>query len=125
MLVRIGLQPATQVVTLTTNELIMDASTRNILDIGNHNGSFDNTHAQRDQKWSVCSRLSGVVGWFLVVLSCVASAFFLLLYSIEWGKEKSEAWLATFFLSFTESIFVVDPLKVIIEGRHTVRYFYV
>ena len=52
------------------------------------------------------------VGWLLLFLSVVVSAFFLILYSMEWGKSKSETWLSTFFLSFFESLFVMDPLNV-------------
>lgn len=52
------------------------------------------------------------VAWGLVAASVVSSGFFLILYSMEWGKSKSEEWLLCFFLSFFESIFIMDPLKV-------------
>ena len=52
------------------------------------------------------------IAWFLVVLSILASSIFVVLYSQEWGKEKSEEWLTTFFFSFIESCFIVDPIKV-------------
>lgn len=52
------------------------------------------------------------IAWVLTALSILASAIFIILYSQEWGKEKSEEWLTTFFLSFFESCFIVDPLKV-------------
>lgn len=52
------------------------------------------------------------VAWVTVVLSILVPAFFLLLYSMQWGKDKSEEWLTTFVLSFLESLLVVDPLKV-------------
>ncbi|CAC5377683.1 PKD1L2 [Mytilus coruscus] len=54
------------------------------------------------------------IAWIVLVLGSVASAFFLLLYSMEWGKNKSEEWLSTFILSFFESIIFVDPIKVIL-----------
>ncbi len=41
-------------------------------------------------------------------------AFFVILYSMQWGKERSESWLMSMFLSFFQSLFVVDPLKVFI-----------
>ncbi|XP_021346749.1 polycystic kidney disease protein 1-like 2 isoform X2 [Mizuhopecten yessoensis] len=53
------------------------------------------------------------VAWALVVLSVLASAFFVILYSIEWGSEKSTRWLTAFFLSFIESVLFIQPLKVI------------
>lgn len=53
-----------------------------------------------------------ILAWSLVVLSVASSGFFVILYSMEWGKDKSEEWLLSFFLSFMESIFIVDPVKV-------------
>ena len=35
------------------------------------------------------------------------------LYSMQWGKATSEQWLAAFFLSFFQSLCLVDPFKVI------------
>uniref|UniRef100_K1QYG6 Polycystic kidney disease protein 1-like 2 n=1 Tax=Magallana gigas TaxID=29159 RepID=K1QYG6_MAGGI len=52
------------------------------------------------------------VAYVLVVLSILLSGFFVVLYSMEWGKAKSEEWLKTFFMSFLESLFIVDPIKV-------------
>lgn len=51
-------------------------------------------------------------GWIVTALSIMASGFFLILFSMEWGKAKSEAWLASFAFSILESTFVLDPLKV-------------
>ncbi|XP_061167212.1 polycystin-1-like protein 2 [Saccostrea echinata] len=53
------------------------------------------------------------VAWVLVLLAIVSSCFFLILYSMEWGKAISEEWLSSFVISFLESLFVVDPVKVI------------
>jgi len=36
----------------------------------------------------------------------------LILYSFEWGREKSTAWLTAFLLSFLESVIVIQPVKV-------------
>ncbi|XP_061191524.1 uncharacterized protein LOC133199666 [Saccostrea echinata] len=52
--------------------------------------------------------------WFLLFASAAVSSFFLILYSIQWGKEKSTRWLIKFILSFLESIFIVDPGKIIL-----------
>ncbi|CAC5416734.1 PKD1L2 [Mytilus coruscus] len=54
------------------------------------------------------------VAWGLVTLAVFVSGFFLILYSMEWGKTKSEEWLLCFFMSFFESMFLVDPLKIIL-----------
>ena len=56
------------------------------------------------------------IAWFLVALSITVSAFFTILYSFEWGREKSTAWLTAFLLSFVESIILIQPVKV--SHRH-------
>ena len=53
-----------------------------------------------------------LVAWSLVCIAVLVSGFFLILYSMEWGKTKSEEWLLCFVLSFVQSMFVIDPLKV-------------
>ena len=52
------------------------------------------------------------IAWFLVAVSVIASAFFTILYSMEWGFDKSSKWLTSFFLGFLESVLLVQPLKV-------------
>ncbi|XP_076076044.1 polycystin-1-like protein 2 [Mytilus galloprovincialis] len=54
------------------------------------------------------------VAWGIVTLAVFTSGFFLILYSMEWGKTKSEEWLLCFFMSFIESMLLVDPLKIIL-----------
>jgi hypothetical protein len=45
----------------------------------------------------------------LTILTC---SFFINLYSLEWGARRANEWLITMILSFGQSIFVIDPLKV-------------
>lgn len=52
------------------------------------------------------------VAWVMLTIIVAVSAFFLLLYSMEWGSSKSEEWLSSFILSFLESITLIDPVKV-------------
>ena len=52
------------------------------------------------------------VSWLLVFLCVAAGAFFSILYAMQWGRRKSEDWLLTFFMSFFESVFLLQPLKV-------------
>ncbi|XP_076075499.1 polycystin-1-like protein 2 [Mytilus galloprovincialis] len=54
------------------------------------------------------------VAWGIVTLAVFTSGFFLILYSMEWGKTKSEEWLLCFFMSFIGSMLLVDPLKIIL-----------
>ncbi|XP_066292702.1 polycystin-1-like protein 2 [Branchiostoma lanceolatum] len=53
------------------------------------------------------------IAWVALFLSSLASAFFLILYSLEWGRDKSIQWLTTFGLSFGHSMFIVHPGKAV------------
>ena len=52
------------------------------------------------------------IAWVIVFVAIITSAFFLILYSMQWGTAKSEEWLSSFFFSFFESLLFVDPMKV-------------
>ena len=52
------------------------------------------------------------VAWCLVFLCIASGSFFTILYALQWGKTKSEAWLGAFFLSFFQSVCVIQPIKV-------------
>ncbi|CAH1263318.1 PKD1L3 [Branchiostoma lanceolatum] len=54
------------------------------------------------------------IGWVLVFLSATGSAFFVILYSMEWGAEKSGEWLTSILFSIFQSVLVIQPIKVII-----------
>ncbi|KAJ8317990.1 hypothetical protein KUTeg_003081 [Tegillarca granosa] len=54
------------------------------------------------------------IAWILVAIASIIPGFFILLFSMQWGKQKSELWLSRFFLSFFESSFLLDPLKVVL-----------
>ncbi|XP_063446779.1 polycystin family receptor for egg jelly-like [Mytilus trossulus] len=54
------------------------------------------------------------IAWILALSGIGACSVFLALYSVEWGNNKSEKWLGQFFLSFSSSIFLLDPLKIIV-----------
>ena len=51
------------------------------------------------------------VAWGVIALGVVTSSFFIMLYSMQWGKDLTEEWLSCFFLSFLQSLIVVDPFK--------------
>ena len=58
-----------------------------------------------------------IIAWALVALSTAGAAFFTILYSFQWGQEKSTAWLTTFLLSFFQSVVLIQPVKVRIIKR--------
>ena len=52
------------------------------------------------------------IGWFLCFVTTMTAAAFTLFYSLMWGKETSEQWLASILISNGQDIFVVQPTKV-------------
>ncbi|XP_047437020.1 polycystic kidney disease protein 1-like 2 [Mugil cephalus] len=53
------------------------------------------------------------IGWFLLLSISGISTFFTLLYGFEYGKEKSIKWVMSLGLSLFQSIFILQPLKVL------------
>lgn len=83
----------------------------------NSRQGLKNTIERNKEEYKTTSDLrfsfTGVlIAWILIFIAVFLSGFFLILYSMEWGKSKSEEWLLCFFLSFFQSIFLIDPLKV-------------
>ncbi|XP_067671591.1 polycystin-1-like [Haliotis asinina] len=54
------------------------------------------------------------IAWMLVFISTGVSAFFTFLYSMEWGKVKSNAWLSSMLLSVGQSVLLLQPIKIIV-----------
>ena len=52
------------------------------------------------------------ITWVTLVATMATCAFFLILYSMQWGSTTSAEWLASFFASFVESLFLLEPVKV-------------
>lgn len=52
------------------------------------------------------------VGWLLVFASSGVSAYFTMMYGLTYGKERSINWLISISVSFFESLFFTQPLKV-------------
>ncbi|XP_078583894.1 polycystin-1-related protein-like [Branchiostoma floridae x Branchiostoma japonicum] len=61
----------------------------------------------------ILSRWSKYVAWFLVVMVSILSSFFVILYSLDWGRKKSEAWLKTFFFSFGFSSIIAETAEIL------------
>ena len=59
-----------------------------------------------------CPAFCVYIGWLLVVLSVLVSAFFVILYSWSWEPGVSDHWLLAFCLSFSESVIIIQPAKV-------------
>lgn len=52
------------------------------------------------------------VGWFLVLATSGVSAYFTMMYGLTYGKERSISWLISMVVSFFESLFITQPVKV-------------
>ncbi|XP_067303965.1 polycystin-1-like protein 2 [Pseudorasbora parva] len=52
------------------------------------------------------------VGWLLVAATSVISGYFTMLYGLKYGKDLSVSWIISIVLSFTESLFFTQPVKV-------------
>ncbi|NWR62094.1 PK1L2 protein, partial [Bucorvus abyssinicus] len=53
------------------------------------------------------------IAWFLVAATSGVSGFFTMLYGLHYGKENSIKWLISMVISFLESLFITQPLKVL------------
>lgn len=54
------------------------------------------------------------IGWFLCVVTSLTGATFTIFYSLVWGKELAEQWLASVFTSLSEDVFFAQPAKVML-----------
>ncbi|XP_048041522.1 LOW QUALITY PROTEIN: polycystic kidney disease protein 1-like 2 [Megalobrama amblycephala] len=52
------------------------------------------------------------VGWLLVAATSVVSGYFTMLYGLKYGKDLSISWIISIAMSFTESLFFTQPVKV-------------
>ncbi|XP_038048999.1 polycystin-1-like [Patiria miniata] len=53
------------------------------------------------------------MAWLIMILSSFTAAFFTVLYSLEWGQEKSCEWLTSMLISLFNSVLVIQPFKVV------------
>lgn len=52
------------------------------------------------------------VGWILVIATSGVSGYFTMMYGLTYGKDRSISWLISMLVSFFESLFITQPLKV-------------
>ncbi|XP_041634961.1 polycystic kidney disease protein 1-like 2 [Cheilinus undulatus] len=53
------------------------------------------------------------VGWTLVIATSCVSGYFTMMYGLTYGKDRSISWLISMVVSFFESLFITQPLKVL------------
>ena len=54
------------------------------------------------------------IPWLLCFLLSTCAAAFVLFYSLQWGTDTSEQWLASVVISIFVDIFVVEPIQIIV-----------
>ncbi|XP_020848314.2 polycystin-1-like protein 2 [Phascolarctos cinereus] len=54
-----------------------------------------------------------LIGWLLILSTSGVAAFFTMLYGLHYGKDNSIRWLLSMAVSFVESVFITQPLKVL------------
>ncbi|XP_078681627.1 polycystin-1-like protein 2 [Branchiostoma floridae x Branchiostoma belcheri] len=59
------------------------------------------------------------VAWMLVMLSFLGSAVFTTLFSMQWGKDKTNKWLSAFIISFLPDVFLMQPGKIFLLAIFT------
>ena len=63
------------------------------------------------------------IGWLLCIVTSLTGATFTVFYSLMWGKELAEQWLASVFTSLSEDVFVMQPTKVMVVIVLTSLFF--
>ncbi|XP_057707318.1 polycystic kidney disease protein 1-like 2 isoform X1 [Corythoichthys intestinalis] len=53
------------------------------------------------------------IGWTLVIATSGVSGYFTMMYGLTYGKDRSISWLISMVVSFFESLFITQPLKVL------------
>ncbi len=76
---------------------------------GHVQGGSSKKQALKKRYWPHWCRY---LAWCLTLLTIAAAACFTIFFSFEFGGEKSRAWLIAFFLSFFESVLLLQPIKV-------------
>ncbi|KAJ7986099.1 hypothetical protein DPEC_G00347290 [Dallia pectoralis] len=53
------------------------------------------------------------IGWILVLATSGVSGYFIMMYGLMYGKNQSISWLISMVVSFSQSLFLTQPLKVL------------
>lgn len=53
------------------------------------------------------------VGWAVCGMTCFVCAFFIVLYGLQFGTEKSAQWLTSMLVSFFQDVLISQPIKVV------------
>ncbi|XP_039983123.1 polycystic kidney disease protein 1-like 2 [Xiphias gladius] len=76
-------------------------------------GSFDNGDSTKKCCQGGLPWWFVFVGWILVIATSGVSGYFTMMYGLTYGKDRSISWLISMVVSFFESLFITQPLKVL------------
>lgn len=54
------------------------------------------------------------IGWTLCLMTSLVSAAFVVFYSLMWGKQIANQWLASVMISFFQDVILIQPVKVVV-----------
>lgn len=61
-----------------------------------------------------CPHFCIYISWFLSFATVSVSALFTFFFSLMWGKDIANQWLSSMLVSFTEDLFVLQPIKIVL-----------
>lgn len=76
--------------------------------------SYTKLPASKKTSILVLERLCLVIAYFLCFVVVIVAGTFTIFYSMFWGKELSNQWLASMLVSFVQDIFVMQPIKIVL-----------
>lgn len=109
--IKIGLQSG--LVSIPVNALVV-AIFRNIKPPDSKEGDCHEDKGDGDKSTGCFPRFCISVGWALCLMTSLVSATFVVFYSLMWGKEVANQWLASVMISFFQDIILIQPVKVVI-----------
>ena len=63
------------------------------------------------------------IAWSLSFLTVASSATLTFFFSLQWGKDISNEWLSSVLVSFTEDLFVLQPIKIVLMMSIAAYFF--
>lgn len=109
--IKIGLQSG--LVSIPVNALVVTIF-RNIKPPGSNEGDCYEDNDDGEKSTGRFPRFCVYVGWALCLMTSLVSAAFVVFYSLMWGKEVANQWLASVMISFFQDIILIQPVKVVI-----------
>ncbi|XP_047436040.1 polycystic kidney disease protein 1-like 2 isoform X3 [Mugil cephalus] len=93
---------------LSSGSLDVDQHDRSPSPEENIDGNINKTSSKGGLPWWFV-----FVGWILVIATSGVSGYFTMMYGLTYGKDRSISWLISMVVSFFESLFITQPLKVL------------